>query len=360
MASYHPGVKSLIDRILKQQPTNDKKQKNDSKITNDLKLNTTDKKILDQKLNQNGVNKYSLFKDLLKDRMKEKRRQGREEEDEEDKLNEEYHVINDQDQGTNDDKENLEDEEEEGEDRDDDDADDDRKDSDNDEFILNLDDDEEEDSEKKMKKKKSEKNSKDDDDELFDCNEILDYEEKINNKTSASINDIPASIPSNQLTSNSSITIKPWKQHDEYDFDADNEYDADTTTQPSFRLFIDSTDRQKQKDDDIDCISLNFDTVNNSLNNQNADLSANTANNTASKLNLSENNDLFETECDGQNGEEFDELAMLCSGNFKAVENKKMSCSGLDEEKIDEVVEETNDSDDSVIRPLKTYVYLLT
>ena len=66
------------------------------------------------------------------------------------------------------------------------------------------------------------------------------------------------------------------------------------TTQPQLRLYIDSSDHQKQKDclDDIEYLLLNFDTVNKSLNkDQNLnDLSLNT---TTSKLDLSEtNNDL--------------------------------------------------------------------
>ena len=337
MASFHPGVKSLIDRVLKQQP------KNEKKTLLDLKEIQTDKKLINQKLNNNCANKYALFKNLLKDRMKEKRRIVREEEEEEDLLNEEYHGVKEglNDEGTRstneDNKENDEveddesDELDEEEEEDDDDGNDNG--SDNEDFKLNLDDDDDDvDNDKKSKRKFNSKckNSANDDD-FFDCDNVLDFK---NNKKLLS-NEIPASIPSNQLTSNSSITIIPRKMK-EYDFCDDDEDIEDSTTERHFRLYIDSSDQQKPKDDDIECISLNFENANSSLNNQNAaDLS------TTPKLNLSANNN----ESNAQQGfEEFDELAMLCSGNFKSVENKKLSFSELNSISKQKEEEESNES----------------
>lgn len=325
MASFHPGVKSLIDRVLKQQPKNEKKNIDSNELDEPRDIQT-DKKLINQKLSHNCANKYATFKSLLKDRMKEKRRLLREEEEEEDKLNEEYHVVKEVDEGTKStddgDKENVEEEDDEECNDDDDEEGDEEEDSDgdksSDDFKLNLDDDDDEDKEDnektKFKKTKTKTTkSSDDEDELFNCDDILNYKE---NK-----NEIPASIPSNQLTSNSSITIKPCKLR-EYDFES---FDDDMTTQRQFRLYIDSSDQQKQKEDDIESISLNFDNINNSLNRDTNDLSLNTT--ATTKLNLSENNNNVEN--DAQGFEEFDELAMLCSGNFKSSENKKISFGEL-------------------------------
>ena len=73
------------------------------------------------------------------------------------------------------------------------------------------------------------------------------------------------------------------------------------------------------------------------------DLSLNT---TTPKLDLSEtNNDL-------QSAEEFDELAMLCSGNFKSSDNKKLSFGELkslcEEENDKDYSSDSNQSDQSV------------
>ena len=81
MASFHPGVKSLIDRVLKQQSKTERK-KNETQALAELKEIQIDKKLITQKLNNNCVNKYATFKNLLQDRMKEKRRLQREEEEE--------------------------------------------------------------------------------------------------------------------------------------------------------------------------------------------------------------------------------------------------------------------------------------
>jgi len=330
MASFHPGVKSLIDRVLKQQSKTERK-KNEAQALAELKEIQIDKKLITQKLINNCVNKYATFKNLLQDRMKEKRRLQREEEEEEDQLNEEYHggVEDDGTRSTNEgDKENINSDDDDDEDEEeelDGDNDDDNSDK---SFKLNLDDEDDDDNYKKNKINKKSNKGKGyemEDEDLFDCDDILNYK---GNK-----NEIPASIPSNQLTSNSSISIKPCKIR-EFDFDSfDNE--DDMTTQRQFRLYIDPSDQQKPKDrlEDIECLSLNFDTGNNSLNKDPSlnDLSLNT---TTPKLDVSENNN-----------EEFDELAMLCSGNFKSSDSKKASfgeLKSLFEDKIDK--EESNAS----------------
>ena len=92
MASFHPGVKSLIDRVLKQQSKTGEKKKESNKLS-ELKEFRKDRKFVAQKLNNNWANKYATLKDHLKDRMREKRRLLREEEEEEDQLNEEYHGV---------------------------------------------------------------------------------------------------------------------------------------------------------------------------------------------------------------------------------------------------------------------------
>jgi hypothetical protein len=123
------------------------------------------------------------------------------------------------------------------------------------------------------------------------------------------LNEIPASIPSNQLTSSSLISFKKdtsAKKKDEYDFDENEnsvyDIDDDTNTQGHFRLYIKTNDKQQAAE--LEDISINLDsTVNNSsLNNNQAN----------SSLKFTSEND------EKRNDFDFDELAMLCSGNFKA------------------------------------------
>lgn len=359
---YHPGVRGMIDRILKQQPSNKNNELN-LQVVDASKLDSNDKKLLSTKLNQNGSNKYTAFKSILQDKMKERRRRLREEELEEDKLNEEYHNLeenNDENNIKDKEKDDYEDDEDDENEEADDENEEEEENGSDDDFKLNLDDDDENNgeisAEKKLKKKndrlKANNKNEEDEEELFDCDDILNYDDeskhdnKLNSKfkrskaSDSNLNDIPpASIPSNQLTSNSSIVIKRRKMN-EYDFEADNDYDDSDTTQRTFRLYIETTDQQQkgkngQRDDDIETISLNFDNVNNSANN--GDLSLNIGNNTtptsnhnnSSSIKLLANNDLFETEGDNnQLGEEFDELAMLCSGKFKdEMTNKKLTYS---------------------------------
>ena len=52
MASFHPGVKSLIDRVLKQQSKTGEKKKESNKLS-ELKEFRKDRKFVAQKLNNN-------------------------------------------------------------------------------------------------------------------------------------------------------------------------------------------------------------------------------------------------------------------------------------------------------------------
>jgi hypothetical protein len=165
---------------------------------------------------------------------------------------------------------------------------------------------------------------------------------------STCFNEIPASIPSNQLKSNSSVSIKnKKKKKDEYDFDENEkddddifDIDEDTNTQGHFRLYINTNDnnRQQAQQTEIEDISINLDTTvnNSSLNQANSSLVTKLVTDTDARNN--ERNDF-----------DFDELAMLCSGNFKA---DVLAKSGDDRSTTQEVnPKEDDDGNDDILFP---------
>ena len=190
----HPGVKSLWDRIIRQQkPQMKTATENEKEIQ--LKKFTE----LDQPTSTSTTSFTRLtdFKDNLKQRMKARRCQIRKEEEEDNQMDEEYHVIAKEDNDdviTTNSKETKtisdDDEDEEDEDEDANES----VDSDSN-FKLNLNDDDEETEEKKSKNKKtSNKLSCYDFDE--DDDELPDLTAKKRDKEIPLTN----SIPSNQLT----------------------------------------------------------------------------------------------------------------------------------------------------------------
>lgn len=288
MASFHPGVKSLINRIMKQQPS----QKEVDKKT-DIK------ELLKSTQGAENVNRYSMFKQSLQQKMKEKRERMRQEEEEEDKVDEEYHfeegskdATDEADEAENVDEDDDDDEEEEEESNEDADGDGDNDSETSDtNFKLNLDDDDEVADEAKFFKTKP-------------------------NKAKSSFNDIPASIPSNQLKSGSKIKI----------MSIADEFEMDDQTQGKFNLFIESqTDMSasgnKNGLDELESLSFNYDNGNMSALNANESGVEETAGGGGDKRKscdaFVEPSSVVLNNNDDDDEEEIDELAFLCSGKFK-------------------------------------------
>lgn len=264
MASFHPGVKSLISRILKQQPA----QK-------ELDKKTDIKELLKSTQGSENVNRYSMFKSSLQQKMKAKRERMRKEEEEEDKLDEEYHFEEASKDGAEEAEEAENEDEDEDEDEEDENEDGDQSDASDTNFKLNLDDDDEVADEPKFFKTKAVKSA---------CNEI------------------PASIPSNQLKSGSKIQIMSIADEFEQS-EVDN-------TQGKFNLFIESQacNNEKTSLEELESLSFNYENGNMSNVNENEDEGKRKSCDGGDEV-----GDFGEIQDEG----EIDELAFLCSGKFK-------------------------------------------
>jgi hypothetical protein len=108
----HPGVKSLLDRILKQQPGHGAaftKNKTEHDVDNNNKKNEQIDLDSNHKDDENvflkpttghaTFNRLSDFKESLKQRMKMRRMQIRKEEEYEEKLDEEYQILDENEKG---------------------------------------------------------------------------------------------------------------------------------------------------------------------------------------------------------------------------------------------------------------------
>lgn len=281
----HPGVKSLFDRICKtnglKQPKpvdsdeltgnlldklSSNKSPNDSLIIEDSKPLMQPLQKLDTLTNSTQSCKLLGFKEQLRQRMKEKRQQIRKEEEEDERIDEEYHEIKkNNDDNENKDQNDLDDsdiDEKIDDDKDQSNLNDDDSDTD---FKLNLND---EDSDQEESKKKISKKSKN----VYDFDE---EEDENNRKEIMSTN----TIPSNQLIKNPKRTQSFMNMDDLVVINKQNILDEDT----------DELSRESFKEHHND--------------DSNQDKSGS-------------------QEKDGNEEEVFDELAMLCSGQFKSSNTK--------------------------------------
>lgn len=170
---------------------------------------------------------------------------------------------------------------------------------------------------------KSEKSGNESEDELklkLDNDDDDDDEDRFkvaNKKTSGfplqtQMSQIPASIPSNQLTSNSSITII---RHN------DDEINDDfSTTQPKFRLFMETQEENPNKTRLDELESLSFNCGDNTANSSTLEIGTNKSG--TEKILISNDCELV-PQTDENTEELFDELAFLCSGKFKEPSQKQ-------------------------------------
>lgn len=205
----HPGVKTLLDRIFKQQkPTPVAASSLSSDQSNDKQVSLKKFNEIDLSHSSNANNSTAAsftrltdFKETLKQRMKARRCQIRKEEEEDNEMDEEYHIKKKDDEDEESDELNNNNKDVKTISDDDDDEDDENEsagdDSDSD-FKLNLNDDEDEENEdaktKKVKKSTANKISCYDFDE--EDEDLPDLRSKKKDKEIPLTN----SIPSNQLT----------------------------------------------------------------------------------------------------------------------------------------------------------------
>jgi hypothetical protein len=301
----HPGVKSLFERICKTnglKPSSStlvedsedqisitkfnklsfNKSPNDSLIIEDSKPLMSGIKKVDTLTNSTQSCKLLGFKEQLRQRMKEKRQQIRKEEEEDDRMDEEYHDVkksDDENDDNNDDDDLVDlDKKDANEKIESLNTNDNNNDDSDDDFKLNLNEDEESDLDEKVNSKnKNKKNKKSKN--VYDFDED-DEDDDENRKEIMSTN----TIPSNQLIKNPKRTQSFMNMDDlvvvsnKQSMLDDDEDDA--LASESFKAHHNETDSQDNKSND-------------------------------------ENKEGEEAE-----EEVFDELAMLCSGQFRSSNSK--------------------------------------